>query len=183
MYAISCVGWVPVPPRDGCLIINAGDQITHWTNGALRSANHRVIVRPEARRPRYSTAFFTYFDLHALVAPLPLGIAAGLFLGKQLGVFGAVWIAVRLGIGRKLRGATWLQVYAVSMLCGIGFTMSLFIGSLAFPGNALLIEEAKIGILMGSLAAALAATSAEATSAASASMPKRPKTSATTGSA
>ena len=65
------VGWVPVPPRDGCLIINAGDQITHWTNGALRSANHRVIVRPEARRPRYSTAFFTYFDLHALVAPLP----------------------------------------------------------------------------------------------------------------
>ena len=71
------VGWVPVPPRDGCLIINAGDQITHWTNGALRSANHRVIVRPEARRPRYSTAFFTYFDLHALVAPLPQFVTPG----------------------------------------------------------------------------------------------------------
>jgi len=90
-----------------------------------------------------------------LFAPLPLGIAAGLFLGKQIGIFGSVWLAVKLGIAGKLRGATWLQVYGVAMLCGIGFTMSLFIGGLAFPGDALLVEEAKIGILMGSLAAAL----------------------------
>jgi len=90
-----------------------------------------------------------------IFAPLPLGIAAGLFLGKQIGIFGSVWLAVKLGIAGKLRGATWLQVYGVAMLCGIGFTMSLFIGGLAFPGDALLIEEAKIGILMGSLAAAL----------------------------
>lgn len=90
-----------------------------------------------------------------IFAPLPLGIAAGLFLGKQVGIFGSVWLAVKLGIAGKLRGATWLQVYGVAMLCGIGFTMSLFIGGLAFPGDALLVEEAKIGILMGSLAAAL----------------------------
>ena len=90
-----------------------------------------------------------------IFAPLPLGVAAGLFLGKQIGIFGSVWLAVRFGIAGRLRGATWLQVYAVSVLCGIGFTMSLFIGGLAFPGDALLIEEAKIGILMGSLAAAL----------------------------
>ncbi|WP_338426530.1 Na+/H+ antiporter NhaA [Sphingopyxis kveilinensis] len=90
-----------------------------------------------------------------IFAPLPLGIAAGLFLGKQIGIFGSVWLSVKLGIAGRLRGATWLQVYGVAMLCGIGFTMSLFIGGLAFPGNALLIEEAKIGILMGSLAAAL----------------------------
>ncbi|MGR4892943.1 Na+/H+ antiporter NhaA [Sphingopyxis sp. LARHCG72] len=90
-----------------------------------------------------------------LFAPLPLGIAAGLFLGKQIGIFGSVWLSVKLGIAGKLRGATWLQIYGVAMLCGIGFTMSLFIGGLAFPGNALLVEEAKIGILMGSLAAAL----------------------------
>ncbi len=90
-----------------------------------------------------------------LFAPLPLGIAAGLFVGKQVGIFGSVWLAVKLGIAGKLRGATWLQVYGVAMLCGIGFTMSLFIGGLAFPGDALLVEEAKIGILMGSLAAAL----------------------------
>lgn len=90
-----------------------------------------------------------------LFAPLPLGIAAGLFLGKQVGIFGSVWLSVKLGIAGKLRGATWLQIYGVAMLCGIGFTMSLFIGGLAFPGDALLVEEAKIGILMGSLAAAL----------------------------
>ncbi|SKB78580.1 Na+/H+ antiporter NhaA [Sphingopyxis flava] len=89
-------------------------------------------------------------------APLPLGIAAGLFLGKQIGIFGSVWLSVRFGIAGRLRGATWLQVYGVALLCGIGFTMSLFIGGLAFPGNALLIEEAKIGILMGSLVAAFA---------------------------
>ncbi|MHA4835265.1 Na+/H+ antiporter NhaA [Sphingopyxis sp. MSC1_008] len=91
-----------------------------------------------------------------IFAPLPLGIAAGLFIGKQIGIFGSVWLAVKLGIAGRLRGATWLQVYGVAMLCGIGFTMSLFIGGLAFPGDPLLVEEAKIGILMGSLAAALA---------------------------
>ena len=91
-----------------------------------------------------------------LAAPLPLGIAAGLFLGKQVGIFGSVWLAVRLGLAGPLRGATWLQVYGVAILCGIGFTMSLFIGGLAFPGDLLLIEEAKVGTLMGSLASALA---------------------------
>jgi NhaA family Na+:H+ antiporter len=91
-----------------------------------------------------------------MFAPLPLGIAAGLFLGKQIGIFGSVWLSVKLGIAGKLRGATWLQIYGVSLLCGIGFTMSLFIGGLAFPGDPLLIEEAKIGILMGSLVAAIA---------------------------
>ncbi|ALJ15035.1 Na+/H+ antiporter NhaA [Sphingopyxis macrogoltabida] len=91
-----------------------------------------------------------------IFAPLPLGIAAGLFLGKQIGIFGSVWLSVKFGIAGKLRGATWPQIYGVSLLCGIGFTMSLFIGGLAFPGDATLIEEAKIGILMGSLVAALA---------------------------
>ncbi|SBV31346.1 sodium-proton antiporter [uncultured Sphingopyxis sp.] len=91
-----------------------------------------------------------------LLAPLPLGVAAGLFLGKQIGIFGSVWLSVKLGIAGRLRGATWLQIHGVALLCGIGFTMSLFIGGLAFPGDALLVEEAKIGILMGSLVAALA---------------------------
>ncbi|SMF61867.1 sodium/proton antiporter, NhaA family [Allosphingosinicella indica] len=90
-----------------------------------------------------------------ILAPLPLGIAAGLFIGKQIGIFGAVWAAVRFGMASKLRGATWLQIYAVSMLCGIGFTMSLFIGALAFPGQPELIEEAKIGVLLGSLLSAI----------------------------
>jgi len=92
-------------------------------------------------------------------APLPLGIAAGLFIGKQIGIFGSVWLMVKAGWASRPRGATWLQVYGVSMLCGIGFTMSLFIGELAFPGSspnaALLREEAKIGILMGTIISAI----------------------------
>ena len=90
-----------------------------------------------------------------IFAPLPLGIAAGLFFGKQIGIFTSVWIAVKTGFAGRLGGATWLQVYGVATLCGIGFTMSLFIGALAFPGNELLIEEAKIGVLMGSLLSAV----------------------------
>ncbi len=97
----------------------------------------------------------TGVGLEQVFAPLPLGIAAGLFLGKQVGVFGAVWLAVRFGFATRLGGATWLQVYGVAILCGIGFTMSLFIGALAFPGRPLLVEEAKIGILLGSVASAI----------------------------
>lgn len=89
-----------------------------------------------------------------LLAPMPLGIALGLFLGKQLGIFAAVWLAVKAGFGSKLRGATWVQIYGVATLCGIGFTMSLFIGGLAFT-DPLLVEEAKIGTLMGSIASGI----------------------------
>jgi Na+:H+ antiporter, NhaA family len=95
------------------------------------------------------------FGATPILAPLPFGIAAGLFLGKQLGIFGAVWATVRLGLACKPAGASWLQVYGVCLLCGIGFTMSLFISGLAFAGNALFIDEAKIGILGGSLLSAL----------------------------
>ena len=93
--------------------------------------------------------------LDRLLAPLPLGIAAGLFVGKQVGIFGAVWLTVRFGLASRLRAATWLQVWGVAMLCGIGFTMSLFIGALAFPGDPERVEEAKLGILAGSFLSAL----------------------------
>lgn len=93
-------------------------------------------------------------SLDDIIAPMPLGIAAGLFLGKQVGIFAAVWICVKTGFAQKLRGATWTQIYGVSMLCGIGFTMSLFIGGLAFS-DPLLVEEAKIGVLMGSILSAV----------------------------
>ena len=93
--------------------------------------------------------------LDEIFAPLPLGIAAGLFLGKQFGIFAAIWLAVRFGFASRLRGATWTQIYGVSLLCGIGFTMSLFIGGLAFPGSPELAEEAKIGILLGSFLSAI----------------------------
>jgi Na+:H+ antiporter, NhaA family len=90
-----------------------------------------------------------------LLEPLPLGIATGLFLGKQLGIFGIVWVAVKMGIGSRPLGTTWRQIYGMSMIAGIGFTMSLFIGGLAFPGNAELIDDVKIGVLFGSILSAL----------------------------
>lgn len=91
----------------------------------------------------------------ALLDPLPYAIAAGLVLGKQLGIFSAVWIAVKTGFAQRPDHASWAEIYGVSVLCGIGFTMSLFIGGLAFPGNQLLIDEAKLGILSGSAISAI----------------------------
>ena len=89
------------------------------------------------------------------LATLPVAIALGLFLGKQIGIFGSVWIAVKLKIAAKPTEASWAHIYGVSLLCGIGFTMSLFIGGLAFPGAAE-AEGVKVGVLMGSLLSALA---------------------------
>jgi Na+:H+ antiporter, NhaA family len=90
-----------------------------------------------------------------LLAPLPLGIALGLFLGKQIGIFGSVWGAAKLGFAICPKDASWTQVYGVALLCGIGFTMSLFIGGLAFTSPAM-ADAVKIGVLMGSVASALA---------------------------
>ncbi len=87
-------------------------------------------------------------------APLPLGIALGLFFGKQIGIFGSVWFAARLNWAQRPAGSTWLQIYGVSVLCGIGFTMSLFIGGLAFDDPAR-GDAVKIGVLLGSVLAAL----------------------------
>ncbi len=91
-----------------------------------------------------------------LLQPLPLGIMLGLFLGKQIGVFGFAWLAVKAGLGTMPAKATWAQLYGVSLLCGIGFTMSLFIGALAFAGNDALGDATKIGVLAGSLVSAVA---------------------------
>ena len=93
------------------------------------------------------------------LAPLVIAIALGLFLGKQTGVLGAVWLVTKLRLGDRPAGATWLQLYGVSLLCGIGFTMSLFIGALAFPGQATDLQtEVKLGVLGGSVLSAIAAS-------------------------
>ena len=94
-------------------------------------------------------------SLGDVAAPLPLGIALGLFLGKQIGIFGAIWGARRFGLAQPPSGASWAQLWGVALLCGIGFTMSLFIAQLGFPGNPALVDEAKLGVLLGSLLAAL----------------------------
>lgn len=84
------------------------------------------------------------------------GIALGLFAGKSVGVFAAALIAARLGIARLPEGADWPQILGVAMLCGIGFTMSLFIAGLAFDDDALrMANESRLGILAGSLVSGL----------------------------
>jgi NhaA family Na+:H+ antiporter len=97
---------------------------------------------------------FAGVGLAALLDPVPLGVALGLFVGKQIGVFGVAAALVKLGWARLPRGASLMQLYGVAVLCGVGFTMSLFIGALAF-NDPLLIDETKIGVLAGSLASAL----------------------------
>ena len=93
-------------------------------------------------------------SLSDLLAPIPLGIALGLFVGKQIGVLGFAWAGTRLGLCRLPEGVTWLQAYGVALLAGIGFTMSLFIGTLAFadPEHATAV---RLGVLSGSIFSAL----------------------------
>ena len=95
------------------------------------------------------------FSIDRLLEPIPLGIALGLFLGKQAGVLGFVWAGCRLGICRLPAGVGWQEIYGAALLAGIGFTMSLFIGTLAFddPEHSAAV---RIGVLSGSLISGLA---------------------------
>ena len=100
---------------------------------------------------------FAGVDAEVLFGTVSLGIAAGLFLGKQLGVFASVWIMVKLGLARLPEGTNWTAIYGVALLTGIGFTMSLFIGSLAFErGQFDYLAATRVGVLAGSIASAAA---------------------------
>jgi len=90
-----------------------------------------------------------------LFQPVALAIIAGLFVGKQVGVFGAIWLADKAGIAPRPAYARWLELYGASLLCGVGFTMSLFIGALAFPSSPEAVEAAKLGTLAGSFLSAI----------------------------
>ncbi len=93
--------------------------------------------------------------LKDIFSPVPLGIMLGLFLGKQLGVFGFSWLAIKSGLAKLPKDATFLQLYGISVLTGIGFTMSLFIDSLAFNDTRIYHYADKLAILLGSLLSAL----------------------------
>ncbi len=91
-----------------------------------------------------------------LMHPVPLGIAAGLFIGKQLGVFSFCWLGVKLGIARMPEGVGWSALYGAALITGIGFTMSLFVGSLAFEQSGVNRFDERLGIIIGSLVSAVA---------------------------
>jgi len=90
-----------------------------------------------------------------LLNPVPLGIVLGLFFGKQIGVFALSYLSVKLKFADKPSGSTWMSLYGVSILTGIGFTMSLFVGNLAFANNLEYMDGVKIGVLTGSLLSTL----------------------------
>jgi len=95
-------------------------------------------------------------SLEQMTTGVPLGIMAGLFLGKQIGVFGFTWVAIKLGLAKLPDRSTWLQLYGVAILTGIGFTMSLFVDSLAFTDGNLYKQADKLAVLIASFSAGLA---------------------------
>ncbi len=141
---------IAVPVRVTLAAPDAEDSTLHRIENALQKPVAWLIVPLFG----FANAGVTFGEDGAFQT-LPLAVGLGLFLGKQLGVFGGVWAAVKLGLASRPKGASWTQIYGVALLCGIGFTMSLFIGTLAFTG----VEEigaVKIGILTGSLLSAFA---------------------------
>ena len=100
---------------------------------------------------------FAGIGTDALLGPVSIGIAAGLFFGKQFGVFAATWVMVKFGWARLPEGASWLSIYGIALLTGIGFTMSLFIGSLAFGrGEFDYLAATRVAVLVASVLSAIA---------------------------
>lgn len=100
--------------------------------------------------------YFGDVSISDITHPITLGIATGLFFGKQIGVFGLYWVTVKSGLCRLPEDIGWLQLYGASLLCGVGFTMSLFIGSLAFENTGVnFIFDERLGILLGSILSGL----------------------------
>jgi NhaA family Na+:H+ antiporter len=105
----------------------------------------------------FSAAGFSFSGdtAHALLGPVSLGVALGLFVGKQVGIMGTTALVIGLKLARRPTGARWSELYGVSLLCGVGFTMSLFMGALAFPGQAGM-AQVRLGVIAGSLLSTLA---------------------------
>lgn len=141
---------IPLRPR------NAGKPEAHSPLHDLEHALHKPVALLIVPIFGFANAgvSFAGMGLASLAQPVPLGVALGLFLGKQLGVFGFAWLAIKMGMASLPRHASFTQLYGVALLCGIGFTMSLFIGALAFT-DAATVDATKIGVLTGSLASAV----------------------------
>lgn len=150
LTAVAFAAIVPIAPRkeDGQIPLQEAMHELHPYNAFL--------VLPLFAFAKAGVSF-AGMTLAQVFAPLAVAVALGLFLGKQLGVFGAAWLAARLRIGERPTDATWRQVYGVALLCGVGFTMSLFIGALAIPGavDSPQQTEIKLGVIGGSILSAL----------------------------
>lgn len=156
LAGVALALFIPLKDRSGRLPSD-GD-CTYSPLARLEHALHRIV--PFMVVPLFGFAnagvSFAGVAAHEWIASTTLGVALGLALGKVVGVFGFAGIAIRSGIAAMPSGATWRQLFGTSLLCGIGFTMSLFIGMLAFADHPDLQNEVKLGILMGSLVSGFA---------------------------
>jgi NhaA family Na+:H+ antiporter len=134
-----------------------GHDLDHSPLHRLEHGLHRIV--PFVIIPIFGFAnagvSLAVLSLDALIEPLTLGVAAGLVVGKLVGVLGSSALAIRLGLADLPAHAGWSHMLGISLLCGIGFTMSLFIGLLAFAGDVALQDAVKVGILAGSFIAAI----------------------------
>lgn len=135
---------IPAGTKNECLVEKLEERLHPWVS---------YLILPLFA---FSNAGLQLFDLRAssLLAPLPIAIVLGLFLGKQFGVLGGVWLAVKAGWGSLPDGASWRSIHALSVICGIGFTMSLFISGLAFDSPDLVLQS-RLGVVFGSLLCAV----------------------------
>ena len=129
--------------------------VDRWNKSPLRSLEHGLepyvyfLIVPIFAFANAGVVF-QGMTIDTLMDPLTMGIAAGLVIGKQIGVFGITWLVFKLGAARLPHGANWLHIYGIACLAGIGFTMSLFIGSLSY-GNPDLMNQVRLGVVTGSL--------------------------------
>lgn len=134
-------------PRDD---IAASSKLKHWLHPFVA-----FFIMPLFAFANAGVSFI-HLSPSSINLSIALGIFASLFFGKQIGVFGAAWLAVKLRLAARPDNVSWIQLYGVSLICGIGFTISLFIGALAFDSaNLALIDSVKIGVLSGSLLSGL----------------------------
>ncbi len=170
---IGLIIWVAVL-KSGVHATLAGFAIAWFIPLSLKNHNDKAML-PELEHALHPWIAFFVLPLFAfanaginlenigidsLFNPITLGIAIGLFVGKQIGIFGVCWIAIKLKLTELPKEVSWLQFYGVCLLCGIGFTMSLFIGTLAFEDQALAYQTTvKLGVVIGSLASTIVAVS------------------------
>lgn len=167
---VGLIMWIAVL-KSGVHATLAGVLLAFFIPSKLREADDDHTVADGLEHDLHSSVSYVILPLFAfmntgvslagltfatILQPIPLGIALGLFVGKQIGIFGACWLAIKLKIAKLPSDIGWWELYAVAMLGGIGFTMSLFISSLAFEQEgAALVTNDRLGILVGSILSAV----------------------------
>lgn len=142
--------FIPIKPREGSSY-SPLKEMEHDLHGVVAFAILPIFAFANAGVEMVGVSFDSF--LH----PVPVGIALGLFLGKQIGIFGLCWITIKAGMVKLPNGLDLKALYGVSLLCGVGFTMSLFIGSLAFESSGVnLLFDERLGIIAGSLLSGVA---------------------------